>query len=175
MKKLIMPVVALLLIVQNSYLLAGDYARQAKVAAHANQWEAVYKLIDDGKIDVNERSLGGLPLIARAIELNNLGVVQELLKRGAELNTQVWELPLKTASMRYFSLGDNMPTIELLLQSGADPHFPNTLGVSTLDYVNDHSPWDPAEQATHSARKQELIKLFEQIPPAGIHIKGSEE
>ncbi len=173
MKKLLMPVMVLLLIVQGSYLLAADYAEQAKTAALEHRWKDVYKLIDDGKIDVNERSFGGSPLIRLATIQERLEVVQELLKRGAELNIQVEKLPLMTASSTYLWRGGNMPTIELLLQSGADPHFENIDGVSTLNYVN--SALNLAEQAAYPARKQELINLFEQIPPGGINIKGSEE
>ncbi len=118
MKKLLMPVMALLLIIQSGYLLAAadgdDYFKQASIAAIEGRWGAVYKLIDEGKVSVNERSalnersLGGLPLIATAIDHNKLEDIQELLNRGAELNTQVWVLPLITASMRYLDLGDNI-------------------------------------------------------------------
>ncbi len=149
MKKLLMPVMALLLIVQNSYLLAGD---------------------------VNEHSAILGTALSTAISHNKLEDVQELLNRGAELNIQAHVLPLMVASMKYVDFGNNMPTIKLLLQSGADPHFENINDVSTLNYVNDELS-HPAYQATHSARKQELIKLFKQIPPGGINIniKGSEE
>ncbi len=178
MKKLLMPVMALLLIVQSSYLLAAadgdDYFRQARQAADMNRWKDVYKLIDDGNIDVNEHPpLGQYRLITTAIAYNKLEAVQELLKRGAELNIQVGDLPLMKASHRYLRRGDNMPTIELLLQSGAEPNFGNIKGFSTFDSVNNWFPLPWEDTAEHAARKQKLIELFEET--AGKNIKGSEE
>ena len=106
MKKLLMPVMALLLIIQSGYLLAAadDYFKQAMQAARTDQWKSVYKLIDDGTIDVNEHSRRGVafldvPLINKAISsLTRPEAVQELLKRRAELDIQVEQLPLMTAS-----------------------------------------------------------------------------
>ena len=148
MKKLLMPVMALLLIIQSSYLLAGD---------------------------VNEHSAILDTALSTAILHNKLEDVQKLLNRGAKLNIQAHVLPLMLASTKYFNFGNNMPTIELLLQNGADPHFENINHISTLNYVNDELSHHPAYQAVHSARKQELIDLFKQIPPGGINIKGSED
>ncbi len=180
MKRLLMPVMALLLIVQSSYLLAAavDYVKQAKQATQAaagNRWEEVYKLIDEG-VSVDTRGvITKLPLIDTAIVLNKLEAVQELINRDAELNIQADRQPLMFASERYLGTRDNMPIIELLLRSGADPNFESIGGVSTLNDVKGKQSLNPANQATYSARKQELINLFEQIPPAGTHIKGSEE
>ncbi len=184
MKKLLMPVMALLLIVQGSYLLAADddgnidddginiYDKQANTAALEHRWKDIYKLIDDGNIDVNKHhSLGGDQLITRAVELNNLEVVQELLDRGAEPNIQAKELPLMKASRRYIEIGDNMPIIQLLLDSGAAPAFLNIHGSSTFNYIGREVPfWEIGE---NSERKKELIELFKDVPPAGEYIKGS--
>ncbi len=176
-----MPVMALLLIIQSSYLLAAahgdDSFEQATEAAYGDEWKKVYELIDGRKADVNELyRLSDVPLIGNAISSSSPTgpeAVQELLNRGARLNIKAKQLPLMIASTRYLDRGDNLPIIELLLQSGAEPHFVNTEGVSTFNYVCRKPPRDSAKQATHSARKQELIKLFEQ--KAGINIKGSEE
>ncbi len=98
-----------------------------------------------------------------------LKAVKELLNRGADSDGNV----LLVASKIYLeNMQDNMGIIRLLLQSGAEPNFANIDGVSTLNYVvSSKSSSNPAR----SERKRELIKLFEQTPPAGINIKGAED
>jgi len=177
MKKLLMPVMALLLIIQSSYLLAAadgdDYFKQAKIAAHNLRWPDLYDLIDKGKVGVNELrgDKSDVPFIDRAVACKDKEAIKELLKRGADLNMETYLTPLQSASNDYLSTGNNVSIIQLLLDNGADPHAKNNRGWSTLDSLKN---WDPFSTSA-ATRKQELVDLFAPILPGGEHIKGSEE
>ncbi len=169
MKKLLIPVVTLLLIIQNNYLLSADYYETARKAARDSRWQDLYDLIDEGKIDVNYNPdrRNKAPFINTAIVYNDLKAAQELLNRGMELNTGTCRLPLQLASQRYLAKGDNMPMIKLLLEARANPNAEDYWGGTTLKLL-DKFNYLPE-------RKQELISLFNQQPPASKYIKSAKK
>ena len=104
-------------------------------------------------------------LIQSAAGQNNLEAVQELIKRGAELNTNT-RTPLGVASTIYLLREDNMmmPVIPLLLKNGADPYKKRPDGGSVFDFVNELEGWKvfPRARQLLPEKKKTLIDLFEQ-------------
>ncbi len=143
---------------------AADSYEAAQNAAVSQQWQDLYKLIDDGSVGVNEihNESEDHPFIYFAALFNDLDAVRELIKRGAELNRAAPSLPLQTAARRYMAYMNTGPLIELLLEEGADPHAQNNFGQSTFDSITK----SPAAQLNPKAQ-QELMDWFQ-----GANIKG---
>ena len=55
-----------------------DYYQEAQNAAIGRQWQDVYRLIEEGKLDANKHEL----LIKVAVNQGNLEAVQKLLDEG---------------------------------------------------------------------------------------------
>ena len=148
---------------------ADDYYLEAQHAAAEKQWQDLYKLIDEGKVGVNEIQQNYRPFINFAIMGNHLETTRELLDKGADPNLIARVTPLQRASNRYLLRRDNRLLIELLLKAGADPYATNSSGETTFEFISNH-----VSQFGSEARAQELINWFEQSA-IGTHIKGADD
>ncbi len=137
-----------------------DYYKTAYNAAGHEKWQKLYKLIDEGKVGVNDIRKGHKLFINFPIEKNKLEMTTKLINKEAELNNTEGEglMPLQMASHRYLLNKDNLPSIKLLLDSGADPSVKSRYGENTFEFVaHFESLFSPN---SYYEEKQELFNLF---------------
>lgn len=129
---------------------AADFQNEVITALNLGQWDKIYTLIDEGKINVNTKVIAppkseyfNSPLLKVAVKQRNIPAINALLNRGAELNpVNVARSPLKTALEEYLydleRLGrGDITIIKLLLSKGADPTLKDWHGHDSFDYVRD--------------------------------------
>ncbi len=88
------------------------------LAASHLKSETLKVLIENGS-DIHVRNSLGSTILAWAAERGEIGIIEELLARGAHINetaTNGWTLVLKA------SHGDQTDTVRFLIERGADPN-----------------------------------------------------
>jgi ankyrin repeat protein len=90
-------------------------------AAYHDQLQIAKFLVEEVKVDLNEKLKSGETALYRACYFNRVSIVEYLLEKGANTESDtmnLWNSPLFQSCYR-----DKEKCVDLLLQYGADIHF----------------------------------------------------
>ena len=142
-------------------LLSADYHEQAVSLAMQQRWPEIYNLIDERKVDVNEKNKISWALLEYAITFENIEAVKELLNRDAEVNIvrDYGNTPIMDASKFYLQYeSSDITLIKLLLSKGANPNLKNFYKKNLFKFIEHDRVLLASNQ-----RRQELIKLIKEL------------
>lgn len=106
-----------------SYVLTSEHASRAFELARKGKWQAVYELLDEKKVDIEEdEPKEKYSLLTIATINGNTEATRELLNRGSNINRKTPITPIMGAIWRHLQQKeDTLQLIELLLEKGANP------------------------------------------------------
>ncbi|AGO11546.1 AaceriADL244Wp [[Ashbya] aceris (nom. inval.)] len=121
---------------------AGGRTR-LQVACDKGKYDLARKLIEEG-YDVNDQDNAGNSPLHEAALNGHLEVVKLLIRHGANVNIQSYEM-FKDTPLIDASANGHLDVVRELLQHGADPTIVNAKGLTAIESIDDDTDLDEEE------------------------------